>query len=152
MPCVPERQSLLDAYQADLVEYKMQHPDADLSDANVKKGLADNFKIRYHIWKPSEKIEKSGAEKYINGDFSMVDGKMKFNEGSTAESFGRRQQISADLNSDPSKFSAPDHQTSILIQEAILHGATEVATVFGREGDDNRDIVHYIYDPVTNRG
>ncbi|GEM_PF-4756678 len=152
MPCEQCKQSYLDSYNVTVDTLKRDNP--TLSTHEVKVRAALQFRPIFHVMEIASSIENAGEDEYKNGEFALTpSGEMYFlNTGSTAEQLHINQRRSSELKNNPAEYSVVDHQTSRLIQYAFVHGATVVRTSFARDGQDNRDVLEYRYDKLTNHG
>lgn len=152
MPCTQCKESFQDSYNVTVDTLKCESPSLSAHDMRIQ--AAKRFRPIFHAMKEASRIENEGKEVYVNGEFEFTpDGEMYFtNAGVTSEQLHSNQLRSSELKNKPSEYSVGDHQRSRLIQYAFNNGATVVRTTFSRDGQDNRDIVEYVYDRAMNRG
>lgn len=152
MPCEKCKDSYLDSYNVSVDTLKRDNPTLSVHEVKVRAAL--QFRPIFHAMEIASGIENAGKEEYKNGEFTFTpSGEMYFlNTGSTAEQLHINQRRSSELKNNPAEYSVVDHQTSRLIQYAFVHGATVVRTSFARDGQDNRDVLEYRYDKLTNHG
>jgi hypothetical protein len=153
MPCSPDKQSYLDSYDVETVIAKQNNPDA--SEHDIRVLVARNFRPKYKYLKESTLKDVSGVENQ-DGQFVFADGRMFYpsygEHGTFADEFHIRQKILSEIRHDASLYSETDYQTTLLIQQAFREGATVVTTAFARDGNDNRDVMEYVFDKQTGRG
>jgi hypothetical protein len=142
----------LDSYDVALDAVKKSNSTLSEHEARVK--VAELFRPRFHSMEESAKIENSGAKEYENGEFAFNEqGRMYYpKDGVTAEELHLNQLRLSELHDKPEEYSLEAHQTTILIEQAFRNGSTVVVTSYGRNNGDNRDVLEYHYDSITNKG
>lgn len=152
MPCINEdgKKLYCDSYKDVVQQLAVKQP--FLTQHDIRVEAARIFRPRYRIDKKSEKTEIAGLPDYEGIPFSLTPNGEVFFPSYGPDGKVLEEVHLSQLRQRPYEYSSKDHQTSLLIQRAFQEGATKVRTVYGREGDDYRDIVEMDYDPVTNQG
>ncbi len=151
MPCEKCNQSYLDSYQVAIDQLVETEP--QLTPHEARLTVARQFRPIFRAMQTAERVEKSGKATYENGEFILVDGRIYYPAtGQFADQLHENQLHLSRLANDPEKYSLSDHQTTLLVEQALAAGATTVATVYGRAGEDNRDVLEYKYDPLSKKG
>lgn len=152
MPCETCKESYLDSY--DVTVDKIRQTQPDLSAHDVRVFAAQKFRPVFHEMKAGEAVEDSGEREYENGEFTLTtDGRIYYpRTDNFAEDFHNNQIRLSEMRRDFNKYSATDHQTTLLVQQAFASGATVVKTSYARDGEDNRDVLTFRYNPVTKKG
>lgn len=149
MSCIPEKQSFLNAYDAEAVVVKEEHP--DWSASQQRKAIASFLRPKFQMDMAAAARESRGETEYqvSEAEFTLTEtGDIFYTKyGRTLEELNERtKQLYPDM------YSQTDHATSNLIQEAFRQGATNVVTGYFRAGDDHRDIIVMQLDPDTKIG
>ena len=149
MPCVPEKENFLDAYNEEKSVVASQH--ADWSASQQRKAVAEFLRPKFQMDMAAAAREARGETQYTVEEAAFTvneHGDVYYTKyGRSLEELNERTQ-----RLQPDAYSETDHATSRLIQESFRQGATQVVTGYYREGDDHRDIVVMQFDPITKEG
>ena len=146
MPCTNRKDVFRESYSVLLDEVKEKHE--DWTPTKIRKETAIIFRPRYVLDKTSDVRESSSEEQYSVGKFELRDGDVYFPQyDTTLEKLHENNKRSTTQG-----YSPEDHATSRALTEALRQGATDIVVVYGRGGNDNRDIIRYVFNPSTGVG